>query len=113
MVACVTRILLGCLDTVLREHTGIDKFSITVIVTWNLFTCKKYKYYCMIFFHRMLVYEYINNGNLEQWLHGDVGDVSPLTWDMRMNILLGTAKGYHTLGLICLKTLFMFMHKVF
>lgn len=43
---------------------------------------------------RMLVYEYINNGTLEQWLHGDVGDVSPLTWEMRMNIILGTAKGY-------------------
>ncbi|KAE8665797.1 putative serine/threonine-protein kinase [Hibiscus syriacus] len=28
-----------------------------------------------------------------QWLHGEVGDVSPLTWDIRMNIILGTAKG--------------------
>ncbi|TXG62930.1 hypothetical protein EZV62_009924 [Acer yangbiense] len=44
--------------------------------------------------NRMLVYEYVNNGNLDQWLHGDVGDVSPLTWDIRMNIILGTAKGY-------------------
>lgn len=42
----------------------------------------------------MLVYEYVNNGNLEQWLHGDVGDVSPLTWSIRMNIIQGTAKGY-------------------
>ncbi|KAK9114926.1 hypothetical protein Syun_021723 [Stephania yunnanensis] len=42
---------------------------------------------------RMLVYEYIDNGNLEQWLHGDVGLVSPLTWEIRMNIILGTAKG--------------------
>lgn len=42
----------------------------------------------------MLVYEYVDNGNLDQWLHGDVGDVSPLTWDIRMNIILGTAKGY-------------------
>ncbi|TYH38734.1 hypothetical protein ES332_D12G130500v1 [Gossypium tomentosum] len=25
--------------------------------------------------YRMLVYEYVDNGNLEQWLHGDVGDV--------------------------------------
>jgi serine/threonine protein kinase len=41
----------------------------------------------------MLVYEYVNNGNLEQWLHGDVGPVSPLTWDIRMKIILGTAKG--------------------
>ncbi|PQQ19127.1 putative serine/threonine-protein kinase [Prunus yedoensis var. nudiflora] len=43
--------------------------------------------------HRMLVYEYVNNGNLEQWLHGDVGPSSPLTWEIRMNIILGTAKG--------------------
>lgn len=42
---------------------------------------------------RMLVYEYVDNGNLDQWLHGDVGDVSPLTWDIRMNIILGMAKG--------------------
>lgn len=42
---------------------------------------------------RMLVYEYVNNGNLEQWLHGDVGPSSPLTWEIRMNIILGTAKG--------------------
>jgi hypothetical protein len=43
--------------------------------------------------YRMLVYEYVNNGTLEQWLHGDVGPVSPLTWDIRMKIILGTAKG--------------------
>ncbi|KAG8377579.1 hypothetical protein BUALT_Bualt08G0047800 [Buddleja alternifolia] len=49
--------------------------------------------YCAEGAHRMLVYEYVNNGNLEQWLHGDVGPYSPLTWDIRMNIILGTAKG--------------------
>ncbi|KAJ0441395.1 putative protein kinase RLK-Pelle-RLCK-V family [Helianthus annuus] len=42
---------------------------------------------------RLLVYEYIDNGNLEQWLHGDVGPISPLTWDIRMKIAIGTAKG--------------------
>ncbi|KAJ8511827.1 hypothetical protein OPV22_002261 [Ensete ventricosum] len=49
--------------------------------------------YCVEREYRMLVYEYVDNGNLEQWLHGDVGEVSPLTWDIRMNIILGTAKG--------------------
>ncbi|KAK4428942.1 putative serine/threonine-protein kinase [Sesamum alatum] len=49
--------------------------------------------YCAEGAHRMLVYEYVNNGNLEQWLHGDVGPYSPLTWEIRMNIILGTAKG--------------------
>lgn len=36
----------------------------------------------------------MDNGNLEQWLHGDVGPLSPLTWEARMNIMIGTAKGY-------------------
>ncbi|XP_042984465.1 probable receptor-like serine/threonine-protein kinase At4g34500 [Carya illinoinensis] len=49
--------------------------------------------YCAEGAQRMLVYEYIDNGNLEQWLHGDVGPVSPLTWDIRMRIAIGTAKG--------------------
>ncbi|VVB07029.1 unnamed protein product [Arabis nemorensis] len=50
--------------------------------------------YCVEGAHRMLVYEYVDNGNLEQWLHGDgLGLKSPLTWDIRMNIVLGTAKG--------------------
>lgn len=43
------------------------------------------------------MYEYIDNGNLEQWLHGNVGPVSPLTWDIRMRIAIGTAKGCETL----------------
>ncbi|CAI0377356.1 unnamed protein product [Linum tenue] len=41
----------------------------------------------------MLVYEYVDNGNLEQWLHGVDGPVSPLSWDIRMKIAIGTAKG--------------------
>lgn len=49
--------------------------------------------YCAEGAQRMLVYEFVNNGNLEQWLHGDVGPCSPLTWEIRMNIILGTAKG--------------------
>ncbi|OWM64266.1 probable serine/threonine-protein kinase At1g01540 [Punica granatum] len=49
--------------------------------------------YCVEGAYRMLVYEYVDNGNLDQWLHGEVGDVSPLTWNIRMNIILGTAKG--------------------
>ncbi|XP_021887807.1 probable serine/threonine-protein kinase At1g01540 [Carica papaya] len=49
--------------------------------------------YCVEGAYRMLVYEYVDNGNLDQWLHGDVGEVSPLTWDVRINVILGTAKG--------------------
>ncbi|KAE8716688.1 putative serine/threonine-protein kinase [Hibiscus syriacus] len=49
--------------------------------------------YCTEGAQRILVYEYVDNGNLEQWLHGDVDPVSPLTWDIRMKIAIGTAKG--------------------
>lgn len=41
---------------------------------------------------RLLVYEYVNNGNLEQWLHGAMRHHGYLTWEARMKILLGTAK---------------------
>ncbi|XP_026394589.1 probable serine/threonine-protein kinase At1g01540 isoform X2 [Papaver somniferum] len=49
--------------------------------------------YCAEGDHRMVVYEYMDNGNLEQWLHGEVGPYSPVTWESRMNIIIGTAKG--------------------
>ncbi|KAK1439001.1 hypothetical protein QVD17_04816 [Tagetes erecta] len=48
--------------------------------------------YCAEGAHRILVYEYVNNGNLEQWIHGDVGLCSPLTWEIRMKIIIGIAK---------------------
>nr|TKS05060.1 putative receptor-like protein kinase [Populus alba] len=50
--------------------------------------------YCMEGTQRMLVYEYVNNGNLEQWLHGGMRQHGYLTWEARMKILLGTAKAY-------------------
>jgi len=40
----------------------------------------------------MLVYEYVNNGNLEQWLHGAMRQQGFLTWEARMKVILGTAK---------------------
>nr|CAD1832853.1 unnamed protein product [Ananas comosus var. bracteatus] len=49
--------------------------------------------YCAEGSKRLLVYEYAENGNLEQWLHGDVGRFGPLTWEIRMKIAIGTAKG--------------------
>ncbi|MED6193133.1 hypothetical protein PIB30_016018 [Stylosanthes scabra] len=48
--------------------------------------------YCIEGTHRMLVYEYVNNGNLEQWLHGGMRHHGYLTWEARIKILLGTAK---------------------
>ncbi|KAJ4786695.1 Protein kinase superfamily protein [Rhynchospora pubera] len=48
--------------------------------------------YCAEGTQRMLVYEYVNNGNLEQWLHGAMQHKGFLTWEARIKILLGTAK---------------------
>ncbi|KAK3020872.1 hypothetical protein RJ639_045300, partial [Escallonia herrerae] len=48
--------------------------------------------YCVEGVHRMLVYEYVNNGNLEQWLHGAMRQYGILTWEARIKVLLGTAK---------------------
>ncbi|THG13371.1 hypothetical protein TEA_008224 [Camellia sinensis var. sinensis] len=42
---------------------------------------------------RMLVYEYLDNGNLYQWLHGCTRQVSPLSWNIRINIIQAAAKG--------------------
>jgi len=41
---------------------------------------------------RMLVYEYVNSGNLEQWLHGAMRQHGNLTWEARMKIITGTAQ---------------------
>ncbi|CAI8610848.1 unnamed protein product [Vicia faba] len=48
--------------------------------------------FCIEGTHRLLVYEYVNNGNLEQWLHGAMRQYGYLTWEARIKILLGTAK---------------------
>ncbi|KAJ0859820.1 hypothetical protein HanRHA438_Chr13g0617001 [Helianthus annuus] len=36
---------------------------------------------------KILIYEYVNNWKLEQRLHGDVGPITPLTWEIRTNIV--------------------------
>ncbi|GER32589.1 serine/threonine-protein kinase [Striga asiatica] len=44
--------------------------------------------------HRLLVYEYMANGSLDQWLfRKDKRGVLVLDWDTRYNIAVGTAKG--------------------
>ncbi|XP_015632286.1 probable receptor-like protein kinase At2g42960 isoform X2 [Oryza sativa Japonica Group] len=48
--------------------------------------------YCIEGSYRMLVYEYINNGNLDQWLHGARSQHGVLTWEARMKIILDIAK---------------------
>ncbi|KAB5516851.1 hypothetical protein DKX38_027499 [Salix brachista] len=50
--------------------------------------------YCVEEGYRILVSEYVDNGNLHQWLYGCPEQPSPLTWAVRMNIIQGIAKGY-------------------
>ncbi|KAI4318354.1 hypothetical protein MLD38_032071 [Melastoma candidum] len=49
--------------------------------------------YCAEGSRRMLVYEYVDNGNLEHWLHDDIRSTRPLSWEIRMRIAIGTARG--------------------
>ncbi|QHO44048.1 Glutaminyl-peptide cyclotransferase [Arachis hypogaea] len=42
---------------------------------------------------RLLVSEYIDNGNLHKWLHEFQGSLSPLTWPIRLHILQAVAHG--------------------
>lgn len=48
--------------------------------------------YCVEGVNRMLVYEFVNNGNLEQWLHGAMRQHGIFTWENRMKVVIGTAK---------------------
>ncbi|KAF3508156.1 hypothetical protein F2Q69_00000736 [Brassica cretica] len=48
--------------------------------------------YCIEGTDRILVYEYVSNGNLENWLHGEKKQHGCLTWEARMKILIGTSK---------------------
>ncbi|KAM3350103.1 hypothetical protein ACQJBY_022726 [Aegilops geniculata] len=48
--------------------------------------------YCVEGVNRMLVYEFVNNGNLEQWLHGAMRQHGVFSWDNRMKVVIGTAK---------------------
>ncbi|CAN6438882.1 unnamed protein product [Victoria cruziana] len=53
--------------------------------------------YCMTGRDRVLIYEYAENGSLDQWLHTEPSDASTsparLTWPIRVNIIKGVAAG--------------------
>ncbi|KAF2314796.1 hypothetical protein GH714_033606 [Hevea brasiliensis] len=54
--------------------------------------------YCIEGVHRMLVYEYVNNGNLEQWLHGAMCHHGTLTWEARMKLWCTAARSSYRKG---------------
>ncbi|CAI7771483.1 unnamed protein product [Closterium sp. NIES-53] len=49
--------------------------------------------YCAHHHHRMLVYPYLPNGSLERKLFGLPAKETPLTWQQRIGIAVGAAKG--------------------
>ncbi|KAK7259056.1 hypothetical protein RIF29_24650 [Crotalaria pallida] len=49
--------------------------------------------YCTEGPYRMLVSEYVDNGNLHHWLRDFPSLVNTLTWNMRLNIISGVARG--------------------
>ncbi|KAJ9160017.1 hypothetical protein P3X46_025458 [Hevea brasiliensis] len=49
--------------------------------------------YCLEDDHRLLVYEFIPNGNLEDHLFGRNSHCQSLSWDIYMKVALGAAKG--------------------
>lgn len=49
--------------------------------------------YCKVGEERLLVYEYMQGGNLDEVLHGDIDGRERLTWDLRKQIAKGAARG--------------------
>ncbi|GLJ46468.1 hypothetical protein SUGI_0979340 [Cryptomeria japonica] len=42
--------------------------------------------------HRIIVYEYVNNGSLDQWLFGCTNKARELNWQRRFHIVIGIAR---------------------
>ncbi|KAL9253220.1 putative receptor-like protein [Drosera capensis] len=74
----------------LEFFSAHPKFEFRRLSTWYQLPSKEQSLVGL--FDRMLVYEYVSNGNLEQWLHGSMRQHGILTWEARMKVLVGTAK---------------------
>ena len=64
--------------------------QIASVEIWCFYPQKCYNNFSSV--NRMLVYEFVNNGNLEQWLHGAMRQRGVFTWENRMKVVTGTAK---------------------
>ncbi|CAN1222666.1 Protein STRUBBELIG-RECEPTOR FAMILY 8 [Linum grandiflorum] len=58
--------------------------------------------YCVEHGQRLLVYEYIENGNLHDILHFADDDGKKLSWNARVRVALGTARALEYLHEVCL-----------
>ncbi|KAH7546228.1 hypothetical protein FEM48_Zijuj01G0178200 [Ziziphus jujuba var. spinosa] len=51
--------------------------------------------YCIEKNEKLLVYKYMSNGNLDDWLHPVHGDNKILEWPLRVKIAIGIARAWH------------------
>uniref|UniRef100_A0ACD5W6Y7 Uncharacterized protein n=1 Tax=Avena sativa TaxID=4498 RepID=A0ACD5W6Y7_AVESA len=49
--------------------------------------------YCRLSTAKLLIYDFMELGSLDGYLHGDAQDDQPLNWNARMKIALGSARG--------------------
>ncbi|KAG2249000.1 hypothetical protein Bca4012_087668 [Brassica carinata] len=61
--------------------------------------------YCTEHGQRLLVYEYVGNGNLDDMLHLNDDRSLALTWNARVKVALGTAKALEYLHEVCLPSI--------
>ncbi|KAF8114962.1 hypothetical protein N665_0030s0011 [Sinapis alba] len=61
--------------------------------------------YCTEHGQRLLVYEYVGNGNLDDMLHLNDDRSMNLTWNARVKVALGTAKALEYLHEVCLPSI--------
>ncbi|KAJ8447554.1 hypothetical protein Cgig2_031167 [Carnegiea gigantea] len=57
--------------------------------------------YCVHDGYRLLMYSYMENGNLDYWLHENPDGPPLLDWPMRLNIALGAGSGLAYMHQIC------------
>lgn len=77
-------------------HQGDKEFRTEVATIGNIhhINLVRLRGFCLEGVHRLLVYEYMLNGSLDQWLFmDDPTSTRFLNWPARFNIAMGTAKG--------------------
>ncbi|XP_031261769.1 G-type lectin S-receptor-like serine/threonine-protein kinase SD2-5 isoform X2 [Pistacia vera] len=78
-----------------RIGQGMKEFRAEVNIFGNVHHIHlvKLRGFCAEGPHRLLVYEYMENGSLDKWIFKINKENQFLSWDTRFNIALGTAKG--------------------
>ncbi|KAL6604871.1 hypothetical protein ACP70R_042815 [Stipagrostis hirtigluma subsp. patula] len=67
--------------------------EVTIIGSIHHIHLVKLRGFCTEGTHRLLAYEYMAKGSLDRWIFQNNEESTPLDWDTRFSIALGTAKG--------------------